>query len=54
VVAFQVLDIGEGQSARGDYRGPIPGAVRPLLNWETEVRLRAEEAFVQTEEITVS
>jgi len=54
VAAFQVLDIGEGQSARGDYRGPIPGAVRPLLNWETEVRLRAEEAFVETEEIAIS
>src|SRR6266404_5003094 len=54
VAAFQVLDIGEGQSARGDYRGPIPGAVRPLLNWETEVCLRTEEAFVQTEEIAIS
>jgi lipopolysaccharide transport system ATP-binding protein len=36
VVAFQVLDEpGEG-SARGDYVGPMPGVVRPLLEWTTE------------------
>ena len=36
-VAFQVIDdLGEG-SARGDYAGPMPGVVRPLLRWDTEV-----------------
>jgi lipopolysaccharide transport system ATP-binding protein len=39
-VAFQVVDeAGEG-SARGDYVGPMPGVVRPLLEWTT----RAESA----------
>jgi lipopolysaccharide transport system ATP-binding protein len=33
-VAFQVIDPGEGDSARGEYGGPIPGVVRPLLRWE--------------------
>src|SRR5947209_3519496 len=34
-VAFQVVDgPGEG-SARGDYVGPMPGVVRPLLEWTT-------------------
>jgi lipopolysaccharide transport system ATP-binding protein len=37
-VAFQIIDSFEGDSARGDYGGPIPGVVRPLLTWETERR----------------
>jgi lipopolysaccharide transport system ATP-binding protein len=36
VVAFQVIDKSEGDSARGDYAGPMPGFVRPLLNWTTK------------------
>lgn len=34
-VAFFVIDSCEGDSARGDYAGPLPGVVRPLLNWNT-------------------
>ena len=34
-VAFQVIDSLDGDSARGDYAGPMPGIVRPLLRWET-------------------
>jgi lipopolysaccharide transport system ATP-binding protein len=34
-VAFHVLDEPGGVSARGDYAGPMPGVVRPLLEWET-------------------
>jgi lipopolysaccharide transport system ATP-binding protein len=34
-VAFQVLDEPGGVSARGDYAGPMPGVVRPLLEWDT-------------------
>ncbi len=34
--AFQVIDSPSGDSARGDYVGPMPGVVRPLLNWTTE------------------
>ena len=40
VVAVQVLDEPGGISARGDYAGPMPGVVRPLLEWETRVNSR--------------
>jgi lipopolysaccharide transport system ATP-binding protein len=33
VVAFHVMDTLDGDSARGDYAGPIPGVIRPLLQW---------------------
>jgi len=35
-VAFQVIDSLDGDSARGDYTGPMPGVVRPLLRWTTQ------------------
>ena len=36
VVAFQVIDSLEGDSARGPYAGKMPGFVRPLLKWRTQ------------------
>ncbi len=36
IVAFQVIDSLDGDSARGDYAGPMPGLVRPLLNWTSQ------------------
>jgi lipopolysaccharide transport system ATP-binding protein len=38
-VAFQVVDSLDGNSARGDYAGPMPGVVRPLLNWTTQYQI---------------
>jgi homopolymeric O-antigen transport system ATP-binding protein len=35
---FQVVDTQAGDSARGDYVGPMPGVVRPLLQWTTELK----------------
>jgi len=35
-VAFQVVDSLDGDSARGDYGGPIPGVVRPVLRWTSQ------------------
>ena len=35
-VAFQVIDSPDGDSARGDYAGPMHGVVRPLLEWTTQ------------------
>ncbi len=35
VVTFQVTDELGGDSARGDYIGPMPGVIRPLVNWTT-------------------
>jgi lipopolysaccharide transport system ATP-binding protein len=36
VVAFQVIDSLDGDSARGDVVGEWAGAVRPLLQWSTQ------------------
>ncbi len=36
VVAFQVLDSLEGDSARGEFIGELRGAIRPKLDWQTE------------------
>jgi lipopolysaccharide transport system ATP-binding protein len=36
VVAFQVIDSFEGDSARGDRVGRMPGVIRPLLDWTTQ------------------
>ncbi len=36
-VVFHVVDSLEGDSARGDYAGVLPGVVRPELDWETDI-----------------
>jgi lipopolysaccharide transport system ATP-binding protein len=43
VVTFQVIDQQHKDSARGDYVGPIPGLIRPILDWTTSFR-PAEDA----------
>jgi lipopolysaccharide transport system ATP-binding protein len=35
-VAFQVVDSMDGDSARGDFAGVMPGVIRPLLRWENK------------------
>ncbi len=35
-VSFFVTDNLDGDSARGDYGGLMPGVVRPILSWETK------------------
>ena len=37
-VAFHVVDKMEGDSARGDYAGPFPGVVRPMVRWTNRVK----------------
>lgn len=37
-VAFQVIDSHDGNSARGDWVGDLPGIVRPMLKWGTDYR----------------
>jgi lipopolysaccharide transport system ATP-binding protein len=34
-VALHIVDSFESDSARGDWDGPIPGVIRPLLRWTT-------------------
>jgi lipopolysaccharide transport system ATP-binding protein len=36
VIAFEVLDSLEDNPTRGDFKGSIPGAIRPSLPWTTE------------------
>ena len=47
IVAFHVIDNMEGDTHRGDFAGPQPGTVRPLLEWNT--RYRAVHDTVCTE-----
>jgi lipopolysaccharide transport system ATP-binding protein len=42
VVAFQIVDTLDGDSARGDTTGEWGGAVRPLLKWTTHFSPREE------------
>jgi lipopolysaccharide transport system ATP-binding protein len=35
LVAFHVVDSLQGDAARGDWEGAMPGVVRPLLEWTT-------------------
>ncbi len=36
VLSFQVVDRMDGDSARGEWRGDLPGVTRPALEWATE------------------
>jgi lipopolysaccharide transport system ATP-binding protein len=36
LVAFHVIDSMDGDSARGDYAGSVPGIVRPMLKWTSK------------------
>jgi len=44
-VAFHVVDTLDGNSARGDFPGPMPGVVRPLLKWTTRTLAGAADAL---------
>jgi lipopolysaccharide transport system ATP-binding protein len=37
-VAFQVIDTIDGDSARREYGGGLPGVIRPMLKWTTEYK----------------
>lgn len=53
VVTFQVIDTLKGDSARGAYAGPIPGVVRPLLNWTTNFTPTSAKRVCALEDVTV-
>lgn len=38
VVAFHVVDKVDGESARGEWVGELPGVIRPKWDWQTEYR----------------
>jgi lipopolysaccharide transport system ATP-binding protein len=42
-VAFQIIDSMDGDSARGEYAGPMPGVVRPLLKWTTRTMSNGDQ-----------
>jgi lipopolysaccharide transport system ATP-binding protein len=43
-VAFQVVDSMDGDSARGDWGGPITSVMRPLLKWTTQCSVDGDPA----------
>ena len=43
VVAFHVVDSMEGDGARGDWGGSMPGVIRPMLRWSTRVAPAPDE-----------
>jgi lipopolysaccharide transport system ATP-binding protein len=45
VVAFQVIETFDDDSARGDFTGQIGGVVRPLLQWSTKFSPDGDEAI---------
>jgi lipopolysaccharide transport system ATP-binding protein len=47
VVAFQIVDTLDGDSARGDIVGEWGGVVRPLLQWNTEFSPTDDKAAPQ-------
>lgn len=52
-IGFQVVDSDVENTARGDYVGPIPGVIRPLLVWTTDFCSQQDEPQVLTEELRV-
>lgn len=48
VIAFQIIDSIDGDSARGDWAGHLGGVVRPLLNWHTRYNPNGQGAAVST------
>jgi lipopolysaccharide transport system ATP-binding protein len=53
-VVFQVIDQPGQRTARGDFHGAIPGAVRPLLRWTTQFDSGHAHADAISRETTVS
>ncbi|MGA2134363.1 MAG: ABC transporter ATP-binding protein [Bryobacteraceae bacterium] len=43
-VAFHVVDNSQGDSARGDFTGEMPGVMRPMLEWSTRYSGETSEA----------
>ena len=53
-VAFHVIDHPGDDTARGDFHGVIPGAVRPLLHWTTQFDQESTHAHRDTTPLAVS
>ena len=49
-VAFQVVDSMDGDSARGDWGGPITSVMRPLLKWTTQFSADGHPAVAMVDE----
>ncbi|MEJ7615971.1 MAG: ABC transporter ATP-binding protein [Pyrinomonadaceae bacterium] len=54
-VAFQVIDTLDGDSARGNYEGHMPGVVRPTLAWTTrfDATFNEQPSATTVEEVTL-
>ncbi len=51
VVAFRLFDGLQGDSARGDFSGPMTGVVRPVVDWTTEFEPRKNALQEQSVEL---
>jgi lipopolysaccharide transport system ATP-binding protein len=47
-VVVQVVDKQFKDSSRGDFVGPIPGMIRPLLKWTTDLQTPDGELSEET------
>jgi lipopolysaccharide transport system ATP-binding protein len=50
-VGFQVVDSFDGNSARGDYSGQMPGLIRPLMEWNTVIIDSCRESLEREREL---
>lgn len=39
LLCFEILDPMDGTTARGDFKGIIPGMIRPMANWQTSYNM---------------
>jgi lipopolysaccharide transport system ATP-binding protein len=51
-ISFSIVDSLDGDSARGDYAGPMPGVFRPILSWDTSVAEGGISAPVETRRLS--
>lgn len=42
-ITFNVVDSPDGDSARGDFAGHLPGVVRPILDWKTFQEVKSKK-----------
>ncbi len=42
-ITFNVVDSPDGDSARGDFAGHLPGVVRPILEWKTFQEVKSKK-----------
>ena len=52
-VAFHVVDKMQGDTVRGDYAGPYPGVVRPMLRWTNRLKTNTFDSMKHVTEASL-